>query len=337
MSSRDSDFHIVWVEIGRKVPRYAKRAISYHNKSYPQPKKTLITDQVIHKPPVRLSLVDEIPRSKYTDEFLRLKKSWSHGQEYFWHGTTFRFFQLYDLMTYEKLENVIHLETDSLLLGDRVFDYLFSLGGYDLGFPLQASGIGCASILWLRNSTALEPLLELILKKWEVEDVNDMDLLGEFSSYERVKIFPTWPQGSIQSELIFDAQSIGSFYCGTHARNARLPFSLRGNVDSRSGSIMSRLSDVNLNWSIGVKKRRVQIRLYTDGLEGELGNIHIHSKTIPRSMPRLVRILKRGFNSSQNNMWKMGTFDFRVLLERLISVLARRIIRSKKFVERNYH
>ena len=117
-----------------------------------------------------------------------------HKQQYFWLGTTSRFFHLYDAMKFYELENVLHLETDSVLLDEKpIRDFFQEENNYDLAYPLQAIGIGCASILLVRNHESLSKFLDFVLSNWTRNGVDDMTLLGEFSTRKEVLVLPTWP------------------------------------------------------------------------------------------------------------------------------------------------
>jgi hypothetical protein len=275
-----------------------------------------------------------VPKSLYTIQFEREKKNWPFSQVYFWQGTTARFFHLYDLMKFQQLQNVVHMETDSILLDTEYLKGLNQRQGIQLAFPLQADNVGCASILWVRNYKSLEPFLEFVLSRWQAAEIDDMSLLGEYARYPGVYKLPTWSNHTGFAGYIFDAQSFGRYYLGTDARNMRLPFSKRGIGDNRDGAITGNFQEEDLHWGVIVANTKVTLTGTT--LEGRfnLANLHLHGKSIPKSLHTFRRRLKRGFAGERNICWHIGRIDFRVVLERAYSFLNRRVFLKKENTER---
>ena len=243
------------------------------------------------------------------------------------------FFYLYDAMRTNQLNNVIHLETDCILLQPKAISNLISDTRVDFAFPLQANGIGCASILYARNPEILQKFLHHILNNWNRDDVDDMVLLGEFSQEIGVNVLPTQMENlGPSSGFIFDAQSIGKYFMGTDARNCRIPFSFRGELDSRKGSITNLLKQGSLRFKSTLGKETIEIRV--TGSSIKLANIHIHSKAISPYIFFMNMKIRIGFGFKTPVIWKLGHFDKYVFLERLVSFWARRLRRNKNFLER---
>lgn len=327
MNEKGNDLQVVWVEIGRPIPRYAKRNISLHHTMHSGLKQILLTDS-----PQILNLAEviyrqEIPKSDFTREFENQSRLWTVGQQYFWHGTTARFFHLYDLAKSRGMANFVHAETDCVLLNIEALFTRYRELDFKLAFPLQAEGIGCASVLWIKDLEILEKFLAKILSKWQESDYDDMTLLGEFSVERDVFPLPTWPNQSSYSHNIFDAGSVGKYFLGMDARNNRFPFSTRGWVDARKGSIMSYFDNQLTKWSINKVGTQISVSGVYSDYNFEVVNLHIHSKRIPKSPDRLFRILKRGFSPKRGLLWRIGSFDLQVFFERLYSFASRRILR----------
>jgi len=323
----------MWVEVGRPVPRYAKNNFRLIDRLHSNVTQYLVTDSGdSFDTQIRID-TSKMERSEETLRFEEMKKVWPHKQEYFWHGTTARFFYLYDAMRTNGLENVIHLETDCILLQPDAISNLISDTRINFAFPLQANGIGCASILYIRSPEILQKFLNHILNNWNRNNVDDMVLLGEFSREIGVKVLPTQIENlGSSSGFIFDAQSIGKYFIGTDARNCRVPFSFRGELDLREGSITNLLQEGSLRFISTLGKESIEIRVRDSNIR--LANIHIHSKAISPYVFLMNMKLRIGFGIKTPIIWKLGHFDKYVFLERFVSFWARRIRRDSNFTER---
>ena len=323
----------MWVEVGRPIPRYAKNNFKLTSKLYSNITQYLVSDSRASSDNQIVIDISKMERSEETRQFEEMKKVWPHKQEYFWHGTTARFFYLYDAMRTNQLKNVIHLETDCILLQPDAVSKLISDARVDLAFPLQANGIGCASILYIRNPEILQRFLHHILNNWNRDNVDDMVLLGEFSRETGVRVLPTQIENlDSSSGFIFDAQSIGKYFIGTDARNCRVPFSFRGELDFREGSIANLLKQGSLRFKSTLGKELIEIWVKDSRIK--LANIHIHSKAITPYVFLMSMKLRIGFGIKTPIIWKLGHFDKYVFLERSVSFWARRIRRDKNFKER---
>ena len=332
-----SSLKIVWVEVGRRLPRYAARNIVLTAKNHPSLEQIMVTDSVTNLKHAKMVRTQEIEKSSLTLQFHSIRKEWAFKQQYFWQGTTARFFHLYDVMKALNIENVLHLETDCVLLEPESLDSISRSTHIDLAYPLQAQGIGCASIFYIRNHEALGQFLEFIIKNWHRQDVDDMTLLGDYSNRSDVKILPSkFEDGQKESDYLFDAQSVGKFFLGTDARNCRLPFSKRGLGDSRAGSVTDDFISKDLIWNIPCKSKRLELSLQRSGSgsKSKFANVHVHSKFISRSSLRMKIIFKLSFGRNRNWFWRIGFIDVAVLTERAASFIARRVLRLENFQER---
>jgi hypothetical protein len=107
-----------------------------------------------------------------------------------------------------------------------------------MAYPLQATEVGCASILLLRK-------------------------LGLFGQDREVAILPS----SGPHKDLFDPQTYGRFLFGTDARNMRWPFSRRGIVDHRLGAVNPndlefKLDEKDVN--LEIKAKRLHFGLLED-------------------------------------------------------------------------
>jgi hypothetical protein len=251
-------------------------------------------------------------------DYLKNKLNRKTNQISFWLNTTKRFFIIYEFMKKRQVENVIHLESDCLLLKPDVVVNNFKEDNWSLSYPLQANGIGCASIFLVRGFEGISKFNNLILENWDVENQDDMQLLGQFSESKEVKILLSTPEHL----NIYDPQSYGRYLLGTDARNIRFPFSRRGIIDGRVGS--AALQKYKFRWD----SKMNDLIVSSEGHLSHLVNIHIHSKRVPRDWKQLGEMLTQDIEKIGSRKWKRGKFDTQVFIERLFSWAGKKILRK---------
>ena len=320
------NIEVIWIEVGRPVPNYAKNNFRLTSKLHSEVKQFLVTDSksnIQSSKNFKVLLKEQLIKSDETKEFEKSRKTWDYQQEYFWKNTTSRFFYLFDLMFTFEMSKILHLETDSLLLCPSAFVPLMGNREVSLAFPMQAKGVGCASVMYVREGEGLRKFLHFVLDNWHRRNITDMELLGEFSQSEGVAKLPTDP-GVMKGEtqFIFDAGSVGRYFLGTDARNCRIPFSSRGKIDAREGSIGPKLASGLLDFNSNLSMSSIVVE--AKGIKTRLANIHIHSKNISSTVLGMNLRLHRGFNRRFLIFWRIGRFDRYVFMERARSFALRR-------------
>lgn len=319
------DLSLVWVEIGRGIPRHLKRNIHLHASLFPDLGQFLISDspkaekmldfcEVIHP--------SDLPQVQERIVSLESRTSRDTIQKSFWNHTTSRFFALNGFLSLGISKNLIHLESDCVLLSADPISNLLSDTTWKVAYPMQARNIGCASILIAQGETALHEFTEFIDANWNIPDQDDMKLLGEYSERNFVKILNVSPG----DHWIFDSQTYGRYLLGTEARNLRWPFSARGSVDYREGAI----NPSQFEFILIQGETFPQITVKYEDKTSNLANLHIHSKRVPGSLKGLKRLIESEVPPGKNWFWFKGRLDTNVLLERLISWILRRVSRSRK-------
>ena len=318
-----NEIPLVWVEVGRKIPKYLVSNIQLHREMYPSRPQILITD--CPTPRVLDKDCEVVTISNLSEEFsIETTMKRTTGQEKFWINTTKRFFFLQEYLKNTKVKKLIHSESDNIILRADVIDNCFESSNWGLAYTMQANNVGCASIFLVNKESTLADFVRMIIDSWNKLDQDDMKLLGKFSTNGDVRILPT----KVNDEFVFDAGTYGKFLLGTDARNRRFPVSSRGIVDDRIGAI-----DV---WGehLGFEYFDLSNRLLIDSASrtSELVNIHVHSKRIPSSLNKLRKIVYRDVNNLGKNLWFVGHLDSLVLLERFLSWVFRNILRRQKEV-----
>lgn len=309
---------IVWIELGRKIPRHLIRNIKLHTEMFPSCRQILLTDQEYNFGGLReLTVVRMDLNEDFVNQLAFLKNNLKRmtGQYEFWVNTTSRFFALERYMKLSGSTEVIHLESDCVVLNMPEICKAFLKSDWGLGFPMQAPEIGCASILLVRNLSALSSFNQFVQSKWDLPDQDDMRLLGEFSTRKDVLVLPSHPSFG----FIYDPQIYGRFLFGRDARNCRIPFSGRGFVDSRNLEVNPEVFSFHTDITRGIPVLQV-----SDGhTVGTLVNIHLHSKRVPKSLSKVRRLMQRDVGRKRGYFWKLGRLDVTVLLERVVSKIGR--------------
>lgn len=315
---------IIWIEVGRKLPPHLISNMRLHRELLPQHQQILLTDQVLTRKII--STLESIgvkainidsPRDYFSQKIKR-----STGQLEFWINTTYRFLVLEEFMKSRHVSQVIHQESDNVILEPDALTKLFDTSDWGLAFPLQAKEIGCASIFLVHNLESLIDFNSFVKNSWDTVDQDDMKLLGEFSSRKDVRILPSMPE----SEYIFDPQTYGRYLIGTDARNNRLPFSKRGISDFRMGAV--NIESEGITFQLAKSTRSLLVS--RDLKVSKLVNIHIHSKRIPSSQAALHKLIRRDIKSIGTRRWSIGRIDFRVFGERLLSWISRKLLWQRR-------
>jgi hypothetical protein len=326
ITTQPKDFEIVWIEIGRPVSKYLRNNILLNQEMFPNLKRTLVVDRPYSLENCDVNIVRSRVEDRYRDFKVDLfKKTPNIAQQDFWLGTSYRFFALLDYVQSFQVDSLVHLESDSILLNNGNISQLLFDESWKLAYPMQAEGIGCASIFMVRNADSLEDLCRFMIKEVKSGFVDDMTLLGRYAvQNQSVRRLPT--SFHTKSNFIYDAQSVGRFYLGTDARNSRIPFSTRGLIDARKGSISDELREMKLRFK---QENSREIVLGSNRGESVLVNLHIHSKRVPRTSRKLVKMIQRDIDSKRSILWRIGHFDSYIFAERLLDFVSRRIFLLK--------
>ena len=321
---------LVFVETGRRPSRYLVNNLQIARNRFPNRKIILILSKEylreIDIADIEKVAEDEIIKNSMLLKFESIQKNWSGLQKNYWTNTTKRFFILGMYMEENRIEQVVHLESDCILLNEKWIDEEFKDPSWGIKYPKQHHRYGCASVLIVNKLEIFNNFLQFIIENWNRGEITDMNLLGEFTESEMQASF--LPSGDLingSSKHIYDGVSIGQYFLGTDARNQRLPCSARGRRDSNPGAIELNNPRIQLN-SLGVL-----VYKDVDSLELELVNIHMHSKRIPKTYKALEKMILSDSRGRVNLLWRLGVFDKLIFAERLVSFLNRRILRKNQF------
>lgn len=316
---------LVWVELGRKPAKYLINNLKLHTELFPNTKKFLIMNQKYHEflngVDIELIFIEDLPSRIEIDNFQNQEKNWNGLQKKYWTNTTARFFALNAFMKDKDFDKIIHLESDCVLLSSVAINKYFATNGWGMRVAKQFRAYGCASVLLVNRQSELEKFLDFTRAKWSIDGYTDMNALGDYVNesdqssflYSGNPIDPNYKE-------IFDGVTIGRFFLGGDARNSRWPFSARGKIDETEEAFDPSKYRLSRNDE--------EISLIQDSEILLLQNIHIHSKRIPNSINKLLKIIEFDGTRKQGKIWYLGHFDQVVFFERLTSFLQRRFFRK---------
>jgi hypothetical protein len=325
MKNKLSDPPFVWTEIGRKPGRYVLNAININSELFPNSSRFLILSREFAS---NLSLKDcliieeeELSATENSIDFKNTPKDWNWSQVNYWTNTTRRFFVLEQFLESYKLDKLIHLESDNVLLDRKFIDDLFQKSNWGVKYTKQDHSLGCASVFLVNSRNELSEFNRFVINNWKNPIETDMTLLSKYLDYKNENNY--LPSGDlIDTNTVFDAGTIGRFYLGGDARNNRIPYSTRG--------ILPTTQEFFDPSKYQVKLKNNSIRLINSSKNDLLlACIHIHSKRIPGNANHLFKMVVREANAKRNWRWRTGVIDLNVLIERINSFLRRRVLRDK--------
>ena len=322
-----SNIPLIWVETGRNPSKYLKNNLKIHQEIFPDRRIVIIVNEQyknnVSNVDIEVISEESLPASPLLSEFEGLNKQWLGLQKNYWSNTTRRFFILDRYLQLQNMEQLIHLESDCILLDDREIQDEFEKDNWGLRYPKQHTKYGCASLLIINKANVFETFLKYILENWERSEITDMNLLGEFADLKvGAEYLPSADLLTVTSKSIYDGVSIGKYFLGADARNCRLPFSGRGLKDNADGALKIVSPKILNN-----ENKLIYQDTYIPELE--LKSIHIHSKRIPKNYRLLARMILNDSKSKKSKLWRLGAFDNLVFLERLISFIYRRFLMNK--------
>jgi len=338
---KNSEPTVAFVYLGNKLPRYFLRNLSFFRKTFPQQRLEVIVDN----PRTEKELLD-----RGVDCFNVIhKRGWEpnslsdaldHDLRFrsgFWAKTLVRFLALQMFITDKQMENVLHIESDVLVLPSFPFDK-FKQIKQGLAFPLESPTLGIASTLFIKNVNAINLLCDFSAAEVKRDPkTTDMKVLGNLYriSPEKVFLLPTFfNRQQVREEFtnlkvvneilrngklfdgIFDSVSIGQFFFGIDPRNNR--GFVRRYINDRSHLIeVPKLRFHVYNSGVKVSKS------LTEKPTGELYSLHIHSKDFSAfNYPFNKRRFQRLIESSNNG--PVIRFNSLIFVLQLISFISRK-------------
>jgi hypothetical protein len=322
-----NEIPFVWTEIGRKPGKYALNSIAIHKELFPDnPRYLVVNKEYARKQLDNLCNVifeEDIKESENTQKFNQLNKSWNYQHVSYWQNTTKRFFIIENIMKKNNFGKIIHLESDCVLLSIEHIKELFNKNDWGIKYTKQDDNSGCASVFLVNNLKSLEDFNNFVINNWEKQDITDMILLHNYIKENNTASYLS--SGSLtDSKIVYDAGTIGRYYLGGEARNNRIPLSTRGLLPKSTGFF-----DPSPFKVVKAGNKILLVNIKNPGTKLELGCLHVHSKRIPGSYRKLIKRLISEGNSNRSFFWRLGSPDFTVIAERVVTKIHKLLFFNK--------
>src|SRR3989339_306026 len=184
-----TNYNIVFVHIGDKIPSYITHSIKQarlFNKKCPiyliTNKKALETIfETLNNQDITIIDVDTISQTDEHINFLKIFNIWEStiGKNVilknFMKVTSERYLVLYDFIKKNNLTNTFHLENDVMLYIELDNALPIFEKNYKLAFPFDHDQRAPASFIYIKNHTALKPLVRLLSSAF-INGFNDMQI-----------------------------------------------------------------------------------------------------------------------------------------------------------------
>ena len=220
---------IVLVYLGKKnLPMYVIENIKYLRRTFPENKVTLISENSKNLSKVKdlganiflCTNFYRIAPKEYLEKVPDLK--FRGG---FWFLTFARFFAINEYCARFNLSNILHLESDVLLMENFPFNRISKLKG--IAFPLVNRNYAAASTLFIKDSAAISALCNFTKERiFANPELTDMDILGsnELAKLVDVTYLPTafggahhfqdWVDTEDRESLCLDISEYGGIFDG---------------------------------------------------------------------------------------------------------------------------
>jgi hypothetical protein len=340
---------IVLVELGRHIPKFVKNNLKYLARSFPQNHIFLLTDQNLKGDNFQVIHTSELENSDGLKKFDYLQKKFnSNLQRNYWISTTRRFFYLEMLMTQLETNELVHIESDVLILDSRALLQEASQQ-FELAYSMQSKELGCAGIFIVKSTRHLRDFLKFTNDNWSFADTTDMTLLANWRALPRnsgkVRVLNPIPNQLISEiELLgdalnFDPGDFGIYFFGNDARHNRWPIRKKRQITNPGSFSMLQLKKYKIQGKLRKNKEGyLCLELKANNRLVFLNTIHMHSKSMPTSILQLrimitLRNLSHRFISASYIVLPFPSIDYRVLGERALSFFARKRLFPKKYID----
>ena len=184
--------NIVVIYCGKKLPKYVIENIKWLKRGFPDQRLYFISDnekslskvgklgaQTWKAPPISEEIVARLKESTYSPKF----------RGGFWVSTLSRFFLLADFAQEMKLDCLLQVEADVLLMRNFPFEKILEIS-QDLAFPITQENIGVPSTLYLRDQVSAKFLADFT-RKCVVDGMalSDVEVLGLLAKEKPEKVF----------------------------------------------------------------------------------------------------------------------------------------------------
>jgi hypothetical protein len=308
-------YEIVFVHLGNFLPKYLELNIIRTHELFPDPEITLISDANHFEKKFVTS--HKYVRSGTTDSILLQTKHDANFREGFWIKSLERLIAVLEYQIAQKRMNVIHIESDVLLMPNAPLEEVARLD-----FPTwtkYSSSKSVGAIFFVPTPESAQKILfaiwELIRRRPDITDMTILNVLAEelklgtTFSHSALDVSPISEESSVEyfhlNRGIFDPAQIGMWLTGEDPRNHLGMNVIHLNHLYTSGD--SGINPEKLRFSVDSENNLWATN--TAGGRFPIWSLHIHSKNVE---------LFRDFQGTQ--LQKFVDASSNIIIQRKISI-----------------
>lgn len=330
---------IIYVYLGNKLPKYAY----YSMKAAAERSGSdiiLLTNSIIeHTLDFRIRCVN-INDFYNPEQFLNFSSSSPMDQSFregFWLKATERFYVLQQFAKLEKIKTFYHAELDVMIFAlSELTSSLNRIKG-DLFIPRDHSTRAIASLIYVKESSALNQLIDFISSN--PGSKNEMELLAKYlDSYplstcalpvanrdEFTNIKSPWRRLSIQDcGGIVDAAAIGQYLFGIDPRNSHKPiYNMFINElwDGLPGNWEFRFNSNSFQFRANKGDNQYWVNLYC---------LHVHSKINQKLESGRASAIVAKINNGERTLISLNSLNSYIYIGKAFKINLKRLLRKTK-------
>lgn len=286
-----SQDQLVFVYLGKSLPKYAIESINFASKNSKIP--IVLISNIVNPPRFEARVEHYFYTNTEKSEFYVGNKNFRNG---FWIKTTQRFYALEEYMKVRKIEKCFHAELDNAIFNISQVSLELDEIGIGIFVPRDHQDRAIGSLVYINSFQVYSHFCEFA--RSHNYRLNDMEILANYLKKYPENAFPLSTSPVLESGTdvnkykvskddrlyevgLFDAAAIGQWYFGIDPRNTRRKVTNRFINEKYSGN----LSDFWLAWDQPTSTMSLSSKsqVFT---KKTLFNLHIHSKTHKKLLKR---------------------------------------------------
>ena len=274
---------LIFVHLGRKIPRYAIASLDFAAKNAKIP-IVLISD-IKNPPRINKQITHYYYSYNESDYSIDTTKSFRDG---FWQKTTLRFFALEEYMRSEKKDKCFHAELDNLIFDISNVSTRLDALGRGMFIPSDHVDRAIGSLIYINSLNVYSDFCSYARSFNFLK--NDMEILAGFLKKKPSSAFPlpckplNQANGNssnstqstkdvISSVGLFDGAAIGQWYFGIDPRNSYSRITNQFVNELYDGELQDYHLEFNeLNSELRLQSKSSNYSTF------RLNNLHVHSK-----------------------------------------------------------
>jgi hypothetical protein len=333
ISMSSSQDLLVFVYLGKRLPKYAIESINFALKNSKMP--IVLISNIVNLPKFESLVEHYFYANVEKSEFTEVDEKFRNG---FWIKTTERFFALEEFMKVRNIEKCFHAELDNVIFNISNVSVELDKIGDGIFVPRDHEDRAIGSLVYVNSLRIYSDFCQFA--RSHNYCLNDMEILADFLKKYPDKAFPLSSSPVLEIGIdvknlkvsredrlyevgLFDAAAIGQWYFGIDPRNTRRKVTNRFKNEKYSGD----LSDFWLTWDEPISKMSLssKTQVFT---EKSLFNLHIHSKIHKKLLKRgkfekIISLTNRGntviIKRNSNGLIRYVVEIIRLVLRRVLA------------------